>query len=72
MTTSSLRGYHGAVPFRRPRIAFRRSIADALTGWAAAVRSAVTPSGERRTPPYPALRTEFMEDAAMKREMFRL
>jgi len=72
MTISSLRGYQGAVPVTRPRIAFRRSIADVLTGWATAVRRAKSSSGERRTPPYPALRTEFMEDAAMKREMHRL
>jgi hypothetical protein len=56
----------------RPRSVFRRSIADVLAGWATAVRRATSSSGERRTPPYPALRTEFMEDAAMKREMHRL
>ena len=71
MTISSLRGYPGTVSVLRPRIAFRRTIADVVAGWAVAVRAAMTPSGERR-PQYPALRTEFMEDAAMRREMHRL
>ncbi|WP_445170471.1 hypothetical protein ACTXG7_14805 [Mycolicibacterium sp. Dal123E01] len=71
MTISSLRGYPGAIPVIRPHSAFRRSIADVLAGWASAVRSAVTPAWERK-PQIPALRTEFMEDAAMRREMHRL
>jgi hypothetical protein len=62
----------GAVPFRWPHIAFRRTLADLWLGCVAAVRAAVAASDNRRTRQYPPLRTEFMEEAAMAREMYRL
>ncbi|MBB3604057.1 hypothetical protein FHT40_003718 [Mycolicibacterium sp. BK556] len=62
----------GAVPVVAPRTVFRRRPVELVRSWAAAVRAAMAPDEGRRRPPYPALRTEFMEDAAMKREMHRL
>ncbi|WP_256385459.1 hypothetical protein [Mycolicibacterium pallens] len=41
-------------------------------GCVAAVRAAAAASGDRLRTQYPPLRTEFMEEAAMAREMHRL
>jgi hypothetical protein len=51
---------------------FRRSLADWLMSCVAAVRSTAAASRDRLQVQYPPLRTEFMEEAAMAREMHRL